>query len=232
MIQITNGQTPQASVYKQFRQSIPAASSITLHFDDMADYVHIINLSAVLLRVHSTPYITANSYISLEQYGAAKLPFLSGYLVIENTSSVTAAVVEGAVYTKDLEYYRASRIRSVNMSAPVWLYETWQLSGVSAANTTLTLTKGVGGTNHLLVTGYLVIVSGASPANDITISLKTGATVVWRDIITAAAAIGTRVAMNFLNPIPGGYGIDITLEILAGGVGVVTTANLCGYTAA
>jgi hypothetical protein len=104
-------------------------------------------------------------------------------------------------------------------------------SADSGINSPQTLTKAaVTGKSHY-ITSLEVSISGAAAANDITISLKDGSTVVWKEIIGSGAPRGERAGIVFTSPIKMTAATATTLVVDAGGAGVLTSANLAGYTA-
>lgn len=108
----------------------------------------------------------------------------------------------------------------------------WSEVGDSAANGALTVTKaapGEAGESHC-ATAFEVVISGAAAAADITVELKSGATVKWRSVIGSGAARGARVSKSFPNPIACGIGEAVTLTATAGGIGVICSGSLAGFT--
>lgn len=107
----------------------------------------------------------------------------------------------------------------------------WPLTQDSAAATAQTLTKaGVAGKTHH-ITAIEVSISGAAAANDIFIRLEDGPTTVWKEVIGSGAPRGNRAGIAFNFPLDLTLGNAANLVVDAGGVGVVTTANMAGYTA-
>jgi hypothetical protein len=99
----------------------------------------------------------------------------------------------------------------------------------TAAINTITVTGTADLTYY--VTGFHVATSGAAAgANDITVSVKNGSTTIWKDLIGAAAAQGTRVGINFDVPLKITKGANLVLDASAGGAGCITSANLAYYT--
>lgn len=105
----------------------------------------------------------------------------------------------------------------------------WTVSQDSSANTAQTLTKAADASRHF-VSGFEVATQGASIAADIVCTLKEGSTVRWRSVIGAGAARGERTGLSFTNPFVFAANTAVTLEITAGGAGVVTTGNIEGFT--
>jgi hypothetical protein len=108
----------------------------------------------------------------------------------------------------------------------------WSVNNTSAANAAVTTSKAAEPGKRHYVTGFSAVISGAAAANDISVELRDGATVKWREYIGSGAARGARVAVNL-----GTGGIEmsvnaaVNLVVSAGGAGVVTDANLVGFTA-
>lgn len=113
---------------------------------------------------------------------------------------------------------------------PVSLIPLWATSQDSVANTALTVTRAAEASRAHYVTMLEVVVSGAAAANDITVLLKQGATVKWKEVIGSGAARGTAVGFTTSQGIEFAENTAVTVEVLAGGAGVVTTTNLAGYT--
>ena len=105
----------------------------------------------------------------------------------------------------------------------------WTVSADSAANSSQTLTKSAGSNQHHYVNAFEVVISGAAAGGDITVVLKAGGTQKWKTVIGSGAARGERTGICFTNPIDMGLAADVTLEVSAGGAGVVTSANLEGF---
>ncbi len=105
----------------------------------------------------------------------------------------------------------------------------WTATQDSAANAAQTLTKAaVAGKKHC-ITALSVAVSGAAAAADITVTLKDGATVIWKGVVGTGAR-GMGLIKDFLFPLVLSENSAANLEVAAGGASVVTTANLTGYT--
>lgn len=109
---------------------------------------------------------------------------------------------------------------------------SWTISQDSAVNTINTLTKtAVAGQKHY-ITSIEVVISGAVVgASDINILLKDGGTTTkWKQVIGTASARGTRIFADFAYPIQMSVNSALTLNIDLGGTGVITTANIAGFT--
>lgn len=107
----------------------------------------------------------------------------------------------------------------------------WAVTLDSTSNNPLALSKPlVAGKAHY-ITAIEVSISGAAAANDITIQLKDGTTTIWKEIIGSGAARGERAGLVFAFPIGLTIGNAANLAVDAGGAGVITTANMAGYTA-
>ncbi|MEC0265137.1 hypothetical protein [Paenibacillus anseongense] len=101
----------------------------------------------------------------------------------------------------------------------------------SGNNAVQTLTRVlVAGKSHY-ITSIEVSISGAAAANDITVELKDGSTTVWKEIIGSGAPRGERAGIVFNSPIKLTAGNAANLVVSAGGTGVITSANMAGYTA-
>lgn len=102
------------------------------------------------------------------------------------------------------------------------------ISGTSPANTAQTLRVPGQAGRQLFLTGYLVWIDEAAAFLDITVDIKDGNTVIWRDIIPSAAVRGTRIGVIWGNPgkIAITTGNDLSMAISAGGASVVTVGNL------
>lgn len=107
---------------------------------------------------------------------------------------------------------------------------SWTVTADSVANTLQTLTRAlVAGKSHY-VTMIEVSISGGAAANPIFVTLMDGATIKWKESIGSGAPRGTTVGFTTPFPILITAGVAVGLVVDAGGVGVVTTANLGGYT--
>lgn len=106
-------------------------------------------------------------------------------------------------------------------------------TGVSSANAAQTLTVAAGGAGvRNYAKGLEVAIRGAAAGADINITLKDGATVLWREVIGNAAPRGERVGVMFPDRgLKGSANTAMTLEVEAGGASVVTVANLAYYSA-
>lgn len=107
----------------------------------------------------------------------------------------------------------------------------WVATGDSANNATLTVTKAAAPGQEHYVTAIEVTISGAAAVNDIAITLQDGATTVWKTWIGSGAPRGDRVGVAFSFPLAMSVGNAANLVVQAGGTGVITTANMAGYTA-
>jgi len=108
---------------------------------------------------------------------------------------------------------------------------TWTITQDSSANTAQTLTKtAVAGQKHY-ITSIEVVISGAVVgASDVNILLKDGSTTKWKQIIGTTSARGTRVTIDFANPIQMSVNSTCTLNIDAAGASCITTGNIAGFT--
>lgn len=106
----------------------------------------------------------------------------------------------------------------------------WAATLDSGNNAAATVTKAaVSGKTHY-ITAIEVCISGAAAANDITVELKDGSTTVWKEIIGSGAPRGDRAGIVLNHPIALTTGNAANLAVSAGGVGVITSANMAGYT--
>lgn len=116
------------------------------------------------------------------------------------------------------------------MPSHLRVLDGWTVSSDSGANSPQTLTRtGFTSQAHYINT-IEVAISGASAGADVFVILKEGATVRWKSVIGLGAARGERTGVAFANPIRFERGVDAVLEVAAGGAGVVTHANLEGFT--
>jgi hypothetical protein len=106
----------------------------------------------------------------------------------------------------------------------------WTLSQDSAANAGQTLTQPASANERHYVNSIEVCTSAAAPTADIVVRLLEGATVRWKTVIGSGMSRGERTGISFANPIQFGVGIAATLDISAGGAGVITTGNIEGFT--
>ncbi len=83
----------------------------------------------------------------------------------------------------------------------------------------------VAGASHL-IWGFSVIVSDAAGTTAGAVTLKDGTTVIYNDVIPAAAAVGTRIQRDFLCPLAGTPGNPVSLNSAALGAGCKTICNL------
>jgi hypothetical protein len=104
-------------------------------------------------------------------------------------------------------------------------------SQASAANTaqTITVAAGGAGTRHVVTSFMVVVTAAAVGASDVPVEVKSGSTVLWKDFLGATAARGEKVGATGLS-LACGDNEALTLVVGAGGAGVVTQANLAGYT--
>ena len=110
----------------------------------------------------------------------------------------------------------------------------WISTDVSAANTAKTITKAaVAGKSHY-ITAIEVSTKGADAASDIDVVLNednAGTPVAkWQEVIGTYAVSGSRCGIVFAKPIKLTAGKTADLVVDAGGAGVVTVANLQGFT--
>ena len=110
----------------------------------------------------------------------------------------------------------------------------WTVTGVSGANAAQTITRAaVAGASHY-ITAFEVSTRGGDVAADINILLQedaAGAPVThWQEVIGTFAVSGSRVGLVLSRPIRLTAGMTADLVVGAGGAGVVTVANLQGFT--
>lgn len=106
----------------------------------------------------------------------------------------------------------------------------WLVTADSAAAGAGTVTKAaVAGQTHY-IDGFSVAIRGGAAANDIVITIKDGTTIIYTDCIGSTAASGTVTGICFPSPIACTLGNACTLNITAGGTGVISSGNLFGKT--
>jgi hypothetical protein len=108
----------------------------------------------------------------------------------------------------------------------------WTAKGTSGANAAQTVQKAAQTNACHYVTSYLVVIRAAAAGADIGVAIKDGDdNILWQDYIGNAAARGSRCGFSFPDAglkIPAGKAAKIVVD--AGGAGVITEANLFGYT--
>lgn len=107
----------------------------------------------------------------------------------------------------------------------------WAITQDSGNNAAQTLTKALSAGKAHYITGFEVSIAGAAAVNDITVSLKDGSTTIWKGNIGSGSPRGERTGVAFAFPVALTAGQAANLVVDAGGAGVITTANLVGYTA-
>lgn len=113
---------------------------------------------------------------------------------------------------------------------PIKVPSAWTVVSSSADNAAVTITKAaVTGKKHY-ITAMEVTITGAPAGVDILIELRDGGTVKWKEYIGNAAPRGERVGFAFTHPIELSTSAAANLYVSAGGVGVIATGNLAGYT--
>lgn len=160
-------------------------------------------------------------------YGGGNLdPDAGGVLaspVIQGAPQKVSPQVAGTPFNQ------GSSINSATQSNPLIPPNYW--SGASFRNNaafTLPL-MGQGQVTHDSDM-WEVVLAGASPAADIVISWTSGSEVLWYEVIGANAPVGTRVgAVLGDRPLRGKEGQDLTLNIPAGGAGVILYASAKGW---
>lgn len=104
--------------------------------------------------------------------------------------------------------------------------QPWSLVGTSLANTAQTVTKAaVAGKRHFL-RSYVVAARGGTPG-EITVTIKSGTTAIWTDAIRTA---NHRAQHQFASALFAIIGDAVSIEVAAGGSGVITEACLEGAT--
>lgn len=99
----------------------------------------------------------------------------------------------------------------------------------STANTANTITvAAVAGKKHY-VAAIEVSIKGAAAGADINVVLRDGAAARWSEVIGSSAVRGTAVGFVLPHPIEMTTNTAMTLEVDAGGAGVITRANLAYY---
>jgi hypothetical protein len=110
------------------------------------------------------------------------------------------------------------------------LIGSWAVPLDSAGNAAVTVTKaGATGQTHY-ITAIEVSISGAAAAADMFIQLKDGSNVIWKEVIGSGSPRGQRAGAVFTHPLVLTTGNAANLVVDAGGVGVVASANLAGFT--
>jgi hypothetical protein len=106
----------------------------------------------------------------------------------------------------------------------------WSLSQTSTAATAQTVTRAAEVGNTHRVQGFEVVIGGADTTVAIAITLRAGATVIWRTRFGPVAKQGDRVGVMFPQALVAAENEAVSLEVGAGSAGVVTDANLAGMT--
>jgi hypothetical protein len=120
---------------------------------------------------------------------------------------------------------------TVSVGEPIPPEAGWSATQDSAAATSQTLTKAAEVGKRHYITGVSCAISGADNAtNDLTVVLKDGATAIWKGVIGSAEKRGAITGQTFPVPIRCGDNTAVSVEVSAGAAGVVTTANLVGFT--
>lgn len=106
----------------------------------------------------------------------------------------------------------------------------WTVTATSGNNASAAATKAaVSGVNHY-VTGYLVVLRGATAANDAVVTIKDDSTVKITECIGTSQAIGTRISNQLTIPLKITTNKAASLNVAAAGAGCITELTLFGYT--
>lgn len=113
----------------------------------------------------------------------------------------------------------------VNREFYEWSYI--ETSGENAAASIIV--NGVANRAHI-ITGFEVVIRGGEAGADMVIEVKDDTAAVYKTVIGEGAPSGERVGIVFNKGIIIESGNDVSLEVPAGGVGVITELNLVGFT--
>lgn len=98
-------------------------------------------------------------------------------------------------------------------------------SNVSGSNSALTMSlPGLANTSYLLW-GYLFTTRGAAVVGDLSLEVKDGGTIIWRDTLGTGAVRGTRLMQSFFPPLKSTIGNAVSINAPAGGNGVFITIS-------
>lgn len=114
--------------------------------------------------------------------------------------------------------------------APVRHVSAWTESGDSASNTEQEIAHAALDAQVHHISGFEVVISGATASADIFVEIRSGARRLWKTCIGSGASRGERTGLSFAHPIPGDPGEDLTIYVDAGGAGCVTHGNMEGFT--
>jgi hypothetical protein len=106
----------------------------------------------------------------------------------------------------------------------------WAVSQASVAATAQTVTRAAEAGKTHYVQGFEAVIGGADTTVAIPVTLRLGATIVWRTRFGPVAKQGDRVGVMFPQALAAAAGEAVSLEVGGGSAGVVTDANLSGYT--
>jgi hypothetical protein len=102
-------------------------------------------------------------------------------------------------------------------------------SGISTSNSALTLTLPATTGKQWFLCGYSISTRGALVIGDLSILVKDGISVIWRDTIGNSAVRGTRISQSFIPPIPSVVSNAMSIEIPAGGARVFIAGSLWAF---
>lgn len=106
--------------------------------------------------------------------------------------------------------------------------ESWAVSGESAVNSALTISRaGEAGRKHI-ITAVEVVIRGAAAAVDIPVTVS-APSIIWRAVIGSGSPSGSRTGMVGVS-LGGATGSASSVSVPAGGAGVIIAVNLAGYT--
>lgn len=104
------------------------------------------------------------------------------------------------------------------------------VTATSLSNTSAVATMVAKSGKKHYVTGYFVVLRGASAADDVSVQIKNGETVIVQDYIGKDSSSGERIGIMFTSPIQGDENTDMVLSVAAAGEDAITELTLMGYT--
>lgn len=107
----------------------------------------------------------------------------------------------------------------------------WTVTGDSPVNDIKNITKAaIVGKNHYLTKIEVGVSAAAVGAAEVTITVKDGATLLWKTFIGATSVRGTQKVIDFNPPLQLSTNSAINIDSSAGGAACVITLNMAGYT--
>ena len=94
----------------------------------------------------------------------------------------------------------------------------------------LTVTRTAATNKAHFVSSYMVTISSGTTTAGITVELRDGSTVKWKDTLKSGATIGDRVGMVFREPIRMTPNTAVNLVVSDPGDAGTVTANIAGFT--